>query len=115
MTVDASLIFSSSDLPDGRLSCSVRARFSDSAAAAHARILLPFRPPMRAASFRICVAFGDEIINAVGHWLTAPEWLFCTSVRMKLSVVEVIPLIQIKQTQTGIRTVRDSSTGRVHS
>jgi hypothetical protein len=30
---------------------------------------------------------------------------------MKLSVVEVIPLIQIKQTQTGIRTVRDSSTG----
>src|SRR3954453_15823326 len=95
MMVEASLIFSSSDLPDGLLSRSIRARFSASAAAARRTYSSAFLASSSAASLRICSALGmsSSMPGMIGAFLACCG----VGVRAKLGFAPFGPLIHIKQ------------------
>src|SRR4051812_39061467 len=95
MMVEASLIFSSSDLPDGLLSRSIKSRFSASAAAARRTYSSAFLASSSAASLRICSALGmsSSMPGMIGAFLACCG----IGVRAKLSFAPFGPLIHIKQ------------------
>src|SRR5947209_3285086 len=95
MMVEASLIFSSSDLPDGLLSRSIRARFSASAAVARRTYSSAFLASSAAASLRICAALGmRSSMPGMTDELLACCW---GGVRARLGFALSGPLIHIKQ------------------
>ena len=62
-----SWIFSSSDLPEGRLSCSIRARFSASAAAARRTYSSAFSDFPERGLLLDLIGVGNQVIDVRCH------------------------------------------------